>query len=500
MEGPQRYYLVTQDADAARRLRRVLCCDAQCRNAVWRESLAAAERDLQEANFDAAFIDAALIRDYSAAQARHLAGAMPETPLIVLASSGDLPAALEAVRLGAEDYLLKSTFDDGSLLARIDFMIARYREQQATRRRLLESQRQMASFESVIRDNADAILVLDAEGKVAFANPAAGKLFRNSPFSLLGSSLGVPVQDGGPFEIVIGHHEGADTIADVRVMRTTWDDRPAFLATLRDISLRKRTERDLVVAKQQAELANEMKSKFLANMSHELRTPLNSILGFTEMMERGLFGPIGNERYSDYLATIRQSGTHLLTLINNLLDLSKIEAGREELHEEDLDVAALLEAAVHAEEPRAQERGLILDCQTRDAPEGLRGDRVKLDQIILNLLSNAIKFTPEGGRVTLAVRQTENGDCEIRVSDTGCGMDEADIPRAMSAFAQIRAPYLRARDRGTGLGLPIARSLVEMHGGRLSISSQRGVGTEVSVLLPAERVIGPKAKPLSAAS
>jgi signal transduction histidine kinase len=500
MEGSQRYYLVTQDADAARRLQGVLCCDAQCENLLWREDLANVGLDLQGAVFDAAFIDAELLRDFTAPQARHLSSLMPETPLLVLASSGDLPAALDAVRLGAEDYLLKSTFDDGSLLARIDFMIARFREQRATRRCLLETQRLTARFEGLMRDNADAILVLDAMGKVVFANPAAGKLYRNSPLSLIGSSVGVPVEDGGPFEIVIGHHEGADTVADVRVMRTTWDDQPAFLATLRDISLRKRTERDLVVAKQQAELANEMKSKFLANMSHELRTPLNSILGFTEMMERGLFGPIGNERYSDYLATIRQSGTHLLTLINNLLDLSKIEAGREELHEEDLDVAALLEAAAHAEEPTAKERGLTLICQTRNAPEGLRGDRVKLDQIILNLLSNAIKFTPEGGRVTLAARQTETGACEIRVSDTGCGMDETEIPRAMSAFAQIRAPYLRARDRGTGLGLPIARSLVALHGGQLSVSSRRGVGTEVIVLLPVERVIGAKVKPLSAAS
>ena len=235
MEGSQRYYLVSQDADAVRRLRGVLCCDAQGGNLFWREDLTNVGLDLQDANFDAAFIDAELLRDCAAPQARHLASLMPETPLLVLASSGDLPAALDAVRLGAEDYLLKSTFDDGSLRARIEFMIARFREQRATHRRLLETQRLTARFEGLMRDNADAILVLDAKGKVVFANPAAGKLYRNSPLSMIGSSVGVPVQDGGPFEIVIGHHEGADTVADVRIMRTTWDDQPAFLATLRDI-------------------------------------------------------------------------------------------------------------------------------------------------------------------------------------------------------------------------------------------------------------------------
>jgi len=500
MKGPQSYCLVTRDADAARRLRRVLCGDADCRHTVWRESLAGSDILLRDICFDAAFVDAALFREEDTAAIRHLAEAAPETPLIVIAGSADLPLALDAVRQGAEDYLLKSTLDDGSLMERIGFMVARFSGHRATRRRLSESQRQTARFESLIRDNADAMLVLDAAGKVIFANPAAGKLFRKNPINLIGSSLDMPVQDGGPLEVVIGHHHDADTIADVRVRRTTWDGEPAFLATLRDISLRKRTERDLVVAKQQAELANEMKSKFLANMSHELRTPLNSILGFTEMMERGIFGPIGNERYADYLATIHQSGNHLLTLINNLLDLSKIEAGREELHEEEIDIAALLNAATHAEGPRARDRGLDLKCHTEDAPVLLKADRVKLDQIILNLLSNAIKFTPDGGKVTLTGRLTENGDCEIRISDTGCGMDEADIPRAMSAFAQIRVPYLRARDRGTGLGLPIARSLVEMHGGRLSITSRRDVGTEVSVLLPAERVIERKPSPLSAAS
>jgi signal transduction histidine kinase len=235
-------------------------------------------------------------------------------------------------------------------------------------------------------------------------------------------------------------------------------------------------------------------------MSHELRTPLNSILGFTEMMQRGLFGEIGNPRYADYLDTISYSATHLLTLINNLLDLSKIEAGREELEEETVDIRALLQAAAAAEQPTAQEHGLTLDCEVAPHPKLLRADPVKLKQIVLNLLSNAIKFTPEGGSVTLSGRGA-GGGYEIVVADSGCGMDQDDIPQAMGSFGQIRNPYRRTGDRGTGLGLPIARSLAELHQGSLEIASRRGFGTRVTVRLPAERrVEQPGGRLLPAAS
>jgi two-component system cell cycle sensor histidine kinase PleC len=232
-----------------------------------------------------------------------------------------------------------------------------------------------------------------------------------------------------------------------------------------------------------------MKSRFLANMSHELRTPLNCILGFTEMMQKGLFGEIGNKRYADYIDTIRHSGEHLLILINNLLDLSKIEAGHEEVDEDIVDILELLQATAQAEEPTAREHGVALACTVAQHPRLLRADRVKLEQIVLNLLSNAIKFTPEGGKVTLHGKLTASGGYEITVVDTGCGMDQEDIPQAMGSFAQIRNPYQRKQDRGTGLGLPIARGLAELHGGSLEITSRRGFGTQVTVLLPDARVV-----------
>ena len=500
MDAWKRYLLLTADDADAPRLRAALAAEAQEHKIVRTARLEDAAAALRAAAFSAIFVDAGYDHGHPAAAVEQLTRDVPDTPLLMITEAADLSAALEAVRCGAQDYLLKASFGNGTLTRRIEFRIDRFREARRAERQLNESQKLMARFESLIRDNADAILVLDAGGRVIFANPAAGELFRRNPASLVGSDLGIPVDTAESAEIVIGRRDGSDTVADMRIMRTYWDGEQAFLATLRDISVRKRTERALVLAKQQAELANEMKSKFLAHMSHELRTPLNSILGFTEIMERGIYGDIDNPRYSDYLATIRNSGTHLLTLINNLLDLSKIEAGREELDEEAIDIADLLHAAAQTEEATARDHGLALICEIVDPALRLHADRVKLDQIILNLLSNAIKFTPEGGEVHLTGRMDSRGGYEIVVTDTGCGMDEADIPRAMGSFAQIRSPYVRSRDRGTGLGLPIARSLVELHGGELEIASRRGQGTRVMVKLPADRVISGQHGPLAAAS
>ena len=500
MDGWKRYLLLTQNDDDAARLRAALTAESQQHEIVRTRSLRDAIAASQACGFCAAFTDAGFTKGRTRRIVSALAAEAPNTPIFIISEASDLVAALDAVQGGAQDYFLKSSFTDGTLTRRIDFHIDRFKVARRAERRLQESRRLLERFESLIRDNADAILVLDADARVIFANPAAGDLFRRSPTSLVGADLGISIDTADATEIVIGHHEGSDTVADMRIMRTSWDGQAAFLATLRDISARKRTERALVLAKQQAELANEMKSKFLAHMSHELRTPLNSILGFAEMMERGIYGDVGNPRYSNYLATIRQSGTHLLTLINNLLDLSKIEAGREELNEGLIDAGEFLKAAAHAEQPTALAHGLTLSCEVADPPPQLQVDRVKLDQIVLNLLSNAIKFTPHGGLVRLTGRIDPEGGYEIIVADTGCGMDEADIPRAMGSFAQSRSPYVRTRDRGTGLGLPIARSLTELHGGRLRVRSSQGSGTEVTVSLPAERVIGAELGALAAAS
>jgi signal transduction histidine kinase len=491
MDGSNRLLLVTDNESDAAYVRASLAAGFLAQEIRQAGSLQQAAAALRASDFDAVLLDIALCKARPAAAVRRLAEADDETPILIITSSADMPATSEALQQGAQDYIQWSSFNGGALAERLLFCIERFRQERETRRRLSEVEKLTKRFESLVRDNADAILVLNQSGRIKFANPAAGRLFRRDPARLIGSDPGIPVERGEALEIVIGRRHGSDTVVDVRIIKTLWDGDPVLLATLRDISLRKRAERALVLAKQEADLASETKSRFLAHMSHELRTPLNSILGFTELMQRGLFGDIANSRYAEYLETIRYSGTHLLTLINNLLDLSKIEAGREELEEGIFDIRELLRAAAHAEQPTARAHGLTLACDAGAHAQLLRADRVKLNQIVLNLLSNAIKFTPEGGRVTLCGRAAKIGGYEIVVTDTGCGMDQDEIPQAMGSFEQIRNPHTRKGDRGTGLGLPIARGLAELHQGSLEIASRRGLGTRVTLRLPTERLVQP---------
>jgi signal transduction histidine kinase len=249
---------------------------------------------------------------------------------------------------------------------------------------------------------------------------------------------------------------------------------------------RKRTELQLVEEKERADVANRAKSQLLANMSHELRTPLNAIIGFAEILKSDI--PLTEARRTDYAKTIHESGMHLLTVINDILDLSKIEAGRVELREELVDLRRAIEACVTIIGERVTEGGLTLDVQIVPELPSLRADESKVKQILLNLMSNAVKFTPKGGRVALAAVLASDGGLQISVEDTGIGMAEEDIPRALAPFTQIDSE-LHRKYQGTGLGLPLTKSLIELHGGRFEIRSAVGVGTTVIVHLPSERLI-----------
>jgi signal transduction histidine kinase len=249
----------------------------------------------------------------------------------------------------------------------------------------------------------------------------------------------------------------------------------------------RQAERRLATAKEEAEAASRSKSEFLANMSHELRTPLNAIIGFSDVMQSELLGPLG-PRYRSYAKDIQESGEHLLGIINDILDLSKIEAGRLTLREEILDPAAMVRECARLVRVRAEEAEVVLDLQIRDdAPSQLSADAVKLKQILLNLLSNAVKFTPRGGRVEVKVRRGTGGALEIAVKDTGIGMSEAEVTIALQPFRQIESTLARTHE-GTGLGLPLTKALIELHGGTMAIESERGSGTTVIVSFPLERV------------
>jgi signal transduction histidine kinase len=256
------------------------------------------------------------------------------------------------------------------------------------------------------------------------------------------------------------------------------------MSTYVDITRLKKREEELQAAKIAAEDANQAKSDFLAKMSHELRTPLNAIIGFSDTMRRQLLGPVENPRYKEYLTDIYESGNYLLTLVNDLLDLSKIEASQMELHERPVNVSAVMESCHRLVAQRAATDGVGLSVQMPAQPTTLIADENALRKILINILSNAVKFTPKGGTVALCCETDAAGDVLLRVDDTGIGIAEEDIPRALQPFVQLTA---NPNHPGTGLGLPIAKSLAEMHGGTLEITSEPGRGTSVVVRLPGRR-------------
>ena len=241
-------------------------------------------------------------------------------------------------------------------------------------------------------------------------------------------------------------------------------------------------------ARRRAEAANIAKSRFLAQMSHELRTPLNAILGFSEVMKTEVFGQHAVPAYKEYSADIHNSGVHLLGLINEILDLSRIEAGRYELNEESVSLVAIVEDCHHLLKLRASNRGITIhEVFEPDMPR-LWADERAIRQICLNLLSNAIKFTPQGGEIWLKVGWTASGGQYVSVKDTGAGIPEEEIPVALASFGQ-GSNSIKSAEQGAGLGLPIAKSLVDLHGGTFTLKSKLRIGTEVIVTFPPERVV-----------
>jgi len=253
--------------------------------------------------------------------------------------------------------------------------------------------------------------------------------------------------------------------------------------------LRDRAEYDaLRLAKEKAEAASRAKSDFLATMSHELRTPLNAIIGFSEMMVREVLGPLGNAQYRTYVADIHASGSHLLQIINDILDLSKAEAGKLELYEEVFDLRDSIHSVRQLISARISEGGLS-DSVTLPADLPLlRADERKTKQVLLNLVSNAVKFTLSGGHIEIAGRYDPEAGLTLTVSDTGIGIAPTDLTRVLAPFEQVDSSFSRSQ-QGTGLGLPLVKAIIELHGGDLVLESEVGVGTRVSVTFPPDRAV-----------
>ncbi len=253
-----------------------------------------------------------------------------------------------------------------------------------------------------------------------------------------------------------------------------------------DITGRKETEKNLIAANLVAEQANQSKSAFLATMSHELRTPITAIIGFSEIMRDGMYGPIGDAHYAEYARDIHDSGSHILGIINDILDIAKAEAGKVDLKEDDFDLAALVESCLRLISGRAKEGHVELHKKLSPSLPMLHGDKRRVKQILLNLMSNAVKFTPADGKVTVTAELAANGGIAIEVKDTGIGISADDLNKAFEPFSQVESQFERKHE-GTGLGLPLSKILTEVHGGTFDFVSVDGVGTTVTVTFPAAR-------------
>jgi two-component system, cell cycle sensor histidine kinase PleC len=282
-----------------------------------------------------------------------------------------------------------------------------------------------------------------------------------------------------------------NTVALDRESEKVREEHRALLAITEELAKERlklhKTNSELLLARRRAESANQAKSAFLANMSHELRTPLNAILGFSEIIRDKIFGNDAS-RYADYASDIHRSGSHLLSIVSDLLDITRVEAGKLEIREEKVKLSVILSESLRAVTQQATNTGVLLTCAVPDLGVIILGDKTKLIQIVINLLSNAIKFTPQGGSAALSAAQDEDGGLTVTVRDTGIGMSNHEIRDAIELFRQVDNSLGR-RYEGTGLGLPLAIKLVELHGGTLTIDSAPRRGTAVTLHFPSERVV-----------
>ncbi|MGH6989070.1 MAG: ATP-binding protein [Stellaceae bacterium] len=451
-----------------------------------------------------------------------------DLPVIVVTAYEDRDLRLQALEAGATDYLL-SPVDHHEFRVRSYNLLTMQHQRMLLKERATTLEEKIQSDERRHRDELqmshelllrviDAMPVMvsatDRDGRFIFVNSSFAQRFGSAPAAMIGRSpvalrddaetRGVMARQGeiiagvrapGPWEeeIALPDNPSRVILNNLALLHDANGAPSMVVSAALDITDRKEAERALITAKEEAELASRSKTEFLANMSHELRTPLNAIIGFSQLMVDGVMGPLGNARYQSYARDICASGQHLLNIIGDILDISKLEAGRIELDEEEVEIDLVIRDLLHLVVERARAIDVAIDLDLDAGLPRVRGDALKLKQVLLNLVTNAIKFSHAGGAVTVRAQSAPDG-LRLSVIDHGIGMDAHEIKTAITRFGQVASPWSR-KHHGTGLGLPLTIGLVELHGGRLLIDSVKGKGTTVTVVLPTARLI-PAGRPV----
>jgi len=434
-----------------------------------------------------------------------------EAPVIVVAGFDERPAIDRALDAGAADYIF-SPVDHREFRARAQNLLALRRHQQAAREEKEETAPRGGSGLSRAHERLlrviDAVPALvcatDGDGRYIFCNHRfasfvglrPGRLIGRRPLEAHDDALGrrLAEQDARllsgeilppSFEEEIVDRDG--NFCDLLTSKSVYHDGDGTMVVTvsLDITARKRAEMDLLAVKEHAEVANRSKTEFLANMSHELRTPLNAIIGFSQVMASEMLGPISTTRYVGYARDILASAEHLLGIINDILDVSKLESGKLDLAEELIDLPKAIADLIVLVDGKAKAGEIKLVARHEGELPLLRGDLRKVKQIVLNLVTNAIKFSKAGSDVEIVLKN-DAGAVTIEVVDHGIGMDPHEVELAMTRFGMVAGAWTRDHS-GTGLGLPLAIGLAELHGATLAINSTKGVGTIVTIAFPAAR-------------
>ena len=374
---------------------------------------------------------------------------------------------------------------------------------------------------AILDTATDGIITLDHAGKICSFSAGAEALFgynsaqvAGKPFSELlegdsrtivadylealgGSGLAAVFNDGREVLAKVGQGGIISLFLTIGRLETNHkadageDGRAAFCVVVRDITQWKKTESELRQAKEVAEQSNAQKSLFLANISHELRTPLNAIMGFSEVMRSERFGEIANEKYLAYANDIHASGGHLLALINDLLDLAKIESGKLELNFTSVNLLNIIDETMHLLQEEATGNRILLRKSAAGNLPNVVADMRSMKQILLNLLSNSVKFSKPGGQIIVTAKLKDNGELVMSIKDTGRGMNEDELQRALTPFQQVESTAEKSNNNhiGTGLGLPLTKALVEANRAKFSITSTPKKGTQVKIVFPTTRVL-----------